>query len=428
MTYTSRRPEPYIQSYCKECSQPLEFLPAVGIKNTQVDVTCWSCHKASKYEIDASGKVKPKQIHRWSSKKGTDESPVSTEYYDILGVPSQATESEIKKAYRKLAIRFHPDKNLNDTTAEEQFKKISEAYQVLSDPILRKRYNEYGGETGIRPDGGFTDPQEFFKHTFGGERFVDIIGELSLGKDMKEMAEIYKDVDPKTLTPEQKLEIEEERKKFEKAKMADREARVQHLFTKLSNRLSLYTELNEVPEEARYAAFSNIVQIEAEDLKKENHGVDLLNMIGRTYYTKGNQYLSKGIAFGLGGVFHSMREKGYILSETMSTVRSVIDLQSNIKELQKAEDNGALTTDEKERLEAETSAKVLDTIWKGSKLEAESVLREVCDRVLTDSSVSKETLKSRATGLKIIGSIYQKVKTDVTPEDIPIPTSNSTYS
>jgi hypothetical protein len=63
----------------------------------------------------------------------------------------------------------------------------------------------------------------------------------------------------------------------------------------------------------------------------------------------------------------------------------------------------------------------LDAIWKGSKLEVESVLRDVCDRVLTDPTAPKETLKSRAIGLKIIGSIYQKVKTDVTPEDIPIP-------
>lgn len=67
----------------------------------------------------------------------------------------------------------------------------------------------------------------------------------------------------------------------------------------------------------------------------------------------------------------------------------------------------------------------MQAIWRGSKLEVESVLREVCDRVLTDPSVSRETLKNRAVGLKIIGTIYQKVKSDVTPEDIPIPISPS---
>ncbi|EIE90489.1 hypothetical protein RO3G_15200 [Rhizopus delemar RA 99-880] len=287
-----------------------------------------------------------------------------------------------------MAIKYHPDKNLNNQEAEEKFKKISEAYQVLSDPVLRKRYNEFGEENGIRPDGGFeiVDPEEFFKQSFGGDRFVDIIGELSMGKDMKEAMEIYGDVDPKSLTPEQKLEKEEQRKNFEKIKIANREARVQQLSAKLINKLSLYTELNDIPEEARHAAFSNIIQIEAEDLKQESHGVELLNTIGHTYFTKGNQYLGKGVAFGLGGMFHTMKEKSYILSETVGTIRSV-----------------------------------LDAIWKGSKLEVESVLRDVCDRVLTDPTAPKETLKSRAVGLKIIGSIYQKVKTDVTPEDIPIP-------
>lgn len=56
-------------------------------------------------------------------------------------------------------------------------------------------------------------------------------------------------------------------------------------------------------------------------------------------------------------------------------------------------------------------------------MEVESVLREVCDRVLTDPTVPRETLKSRAIGLRIIGTIYMKVKADVTPEDIPIPTT-----
>lgn len=69
--------------------------------------------------------------------------------------------------------------------------------------------------------------------------------------------------------------------------------------------------------------------------------------------------------------------------------------------------------------------KGLQAIWRGSKLEVESVLREVCDRVLTDPTVSRETLKNRAIGLKIIGTIYQRVKSDVTPQDIPIPITPS---
>jgi len=58
---------------------------------------------------------------------------MSTEYYDILGIQKDASTSDIKKAYRKLAMKYHPDKNPDDSAAEEKFKEISESYEVLSD-------------------------------------------------------------------------------------------------------------------------------------------------------------------------------------------------------------------------------------------------------------------------------------------------------
>jgi curved DNA-binding protein CbpA len=79
---------------------------------------------------------------------------VDTTYYDALGVPPTATELEIKKAYRKLAIVTHPDKNPGDETAHERFQAIGEAYQVLSNVDLRKRYDAHGKEEAI-PDHGF---------------------------------------------------------------------------------------------------------------------------------------------------------------------------------------------------------------------------------------------------------------------------------
>ena len=66
------------------------------------------------------------------------------EYYQILGVAKTASADEIKKAYRKLALKFHPDKNQGDKEAEEKFKEISEAYAVLSDPEKRKQYDTFG--------------------------------------------------------------------------------------------------------------------------------------------------------------------------------------------------------------------------------------------------------------------------------------------
>lgn len=67
------------------------------------------------------------------------------DYYKILGIPSGANEDEIKKAYRKMALKYHPDKN-KEPNAEEKFKEIAEAYDVLSDPKKRSLYDQYGEE------------------------------------------------------------------------------------------------------------------------------------------------------------------------------------------------------------------------------------------------------------------------------------------
>jgi len=114
---------------------------------------------------------------------------VDTEYYEALDVKPDATEIEIKKAYRKAAIRLHPDKNPDDPTAHEKFQAVGEAYQVLSDPDLRKQYDKLGKE-GAKPDSGFEDPSEFFTMIFGGEAFQDWIGEISLMKDLTRSMEI----------------------------------------------------------------------------------------------------------------------------------------------------------------------------------------------------------------------------------------------
>ncbi len=66
------------------------------------------------------------------------------DYYDILGVPKSASADELKKAYRKLAIKYHPDKNPGDKEAEEKFKEAAEAYDVLSNPEKKSRYDQFG--------------------------------------------------------------------------------------------------------------------------------------------------------------------------------------------------------------------------------------------------------------------------------------------
>jgi len=105
------------------------------------------------------------------------------DYYAVLGLEKGVSEEEIKKAYRRLAVKYHPDKNPGDKAAEENFKELGEAYEVLNDPQKRAAYDQYGHAAfdrrtgGFSRGGGFHDPFEVFREVFGGGSiFEDLFG------------------------------------------------------------------------------------------------------------------------------------------------------------------------------------------------------------------------------------------------------------
>ena len=105
------------------------------------------------------------------------------DYYAVLGLEKGVSEEEIKKAYRRLAVKFHPDKNPGDKVAEENFKELGEAYEVLNDAQKRAAYDQYGHAAfdrraaGFGRAGGFHDPFEVFREVFGGGSiFEDLFG------------------------------------------------------------------------------------------------------------------------------------------------------------------------------------------------------------------------------------------------------------
>jgi len=133
---------------------------------------------------------------------------MAKDYYETLGIAKTASADEIKKAYRKLAVKYHPDKNPGDKAAEEKFKEVSKAYEVLSDDKKRKQYDQFGPDLfertggqgyGAPPGGGpggfsssnfnfsgFSDPRDIFSQVFGsgggGFSFDDLLGGMRNGR------------------------------------------------------------------------------------------------------------------------------------------------------------------------------------------------------------------------------------------------------
>ena len=104
------------------------------------------------------------------------------DYYEVLGVAKNVEKADLKKAYRRMAMKYHPDRNPDNSEAEEKFKEVKEAYEVLTDDNKRTRYDQFG-HAGVDPSmggGGGGNPGDVFGDVFG-DIFGDIFGGRSRG-------------------------------------------------------------------------------------------------------------------------------------------------------------------------------------------------------------------------------------------------------
>ena len=113
------------------------------------------------------------------------------DYYEVLGVNRDSSDEEIKKSYRKLAMKFHPDRNPDSKDAEEKFKEAKEAYEVLSEPEKRRAYDAYG-HAGVNPQMGGMGGQG--PEGFGGfaEAFGDIFSDIFGGNQVRGRASVLR--------------------------------------------------------------------------------------------------------------------------------------------------------------------------------------------------------------------------------------------
>ncbi|POW12519.1 hypothetical protein PSHT_08070, partial [Puccinia striiformis] len=430
-------------------------------------------------------------------------------YYELLGVRGDATDIDLKvsllpfpdsykiqriKAYRKAAIRWHPDKNPGDEEAQKKFVSIGEAYQILSDP--QAFYNKNGkrehGQAGQMP---MEDPGKLFETMFGGEKFRDWIGEISLGKDIgkafetnttEEERETMKaewsakqqansathhptatqhDLDtsvapssPKNTTPDlrrspsltpgsgiqpspanattsttlasssshppastapptstttpavkpkQTPEQKAEAEKYEKQRKEDTINRVNDLTKNLLERIRPLVEAAKPgePGDPETERFTNGIKMEAEDLKLESFGVELLRLIGTVYFTKASTYIKLHRSkspfanfLGLPGFYENTKQKGKMIKEAWGMLTR----------------EGELPEEEMEKLNKDLVGKLLLISWKGTRFESGAILRQVADNVLSKDSptVTDETIMNRAKALLLIGLIFKEVQPD----------------
>ncbi|PPQ69778.1 hypothetical protein CVT25_009762 [Psilocybe cyanescens] len=474
--------------------------------------------------------------------------PVETEYYDLLGAPVDADDTMLKKGYRKQAMKYHPDKNPS-ADAEEKFKEIryealyrtapididhivlsilSKAYQVLSDPNLRAVYDK-NGKNMVDKEGpiNIDDAAGFFANVFGGERFHDYIGEISIMKDMtsvattmmtdEEKAEIEKQMNsgnpnipgpstptvssapnpapsapaphfPSTLsaasaappvvsdvhvdgsvpvakpapapaagatassptngsqivahgispqpTPSvtstaaekeaekreaarRKAEQREKLREHEKARRKAMEARVAMLTKKMIERIRPFVEAKDPgdKDDPESAAFAERMRREAEDLKLESFGVELLHTIGSVYMMKASSFMKSKKFLGIPGFFSRLKEKGTLAKDVWGVIGSALSVRDLMLEMEKAQAKGDVGEEELRALEMDVTGKIMLASWRGARLEVIQVLREVIENVLKEPGQPEAVLVNRAKALLITGAIFKSAVPDESDEE-----------
>uniref|UniRef100_A0A7S4K3P7 J domain-containing protein n=1 Tax=Odontella aurita TaxID=265563 RepID=A0A7S4K3P7_9STRA len=295
-----------------------------------------------------------------------------TEYYDVLGVPTDADESKIKRAYYIKARKWHPDKNPSDE-AKEKFQAIGEAYQVLSDPKLRAAYDKEGKEglsgdkTELSPEQ--LDPSLIFTFLFGSDAFEDILGRLQVVTQT-----MAGNPEETGIAKKQLMELERRR--------------VLRLALKLRERIQSYVDGNKEGAKAEWSTL-------AEKLVEVRYGEEILHTVGKTY-----RVVAKECVGSWGEGMEAKMEQHEMKTDAAKAA---------MMGAQKMQDTGDGDNDQ--------LPNYIELMWNVTVIDISSTLHEVVQKVLNDKSVEKDTRKKRAEAVEELGSIFENQKSKKMDKD-----------
>ncbi|EDO06514.1 DnaJ-containing family protein X-domain [Babesia bovis T2Bo] len=292
--------------------------------------------------------------------------------YNRLGVESSASKAEIKQAYYKLALRYHPDKNPNDAEANLKFQEISEAYQILYDDESRRIYDAHGVTEQIK----FSSDEMcmVFILFFGADALEDYVGLFEILKNIVNTASHVKDVES-----------------IKKPFMVEQKYRVVNLAKKLAERLDTHVSDGVV---------DSVLTLEIQEFCNDYTRSHMVESIGWVYQNCGEYFVAEATSFwGLGTAYSNIQSATRSVSHAMSMARSAYNIATFMKQN---------VGDENNKPSADNVLGTLKHLTSFILYEIERTIKLVVPKCCKDTDVSAEQRLERAKNLISLGRLMQE--------------------
>ena len=382
-----------------------------------------------------------------------------TQYYEILKVETTASSAQIKKSYYELARKLHPDKNPDDPDAHIKFQKVGEAYQVLSDPELRKKYDSRGKD-GLG-DIPVVDASAFFAALFGSDQMEMFVGKLQMAVMAEGGSDLTRD-ETRILQDRRVVRLAINLAAILDGYAAAPRTTTTTTATTTDDKTTNEKEEEKLREKAALEKFEAQMKPIAQSLANASHGPKMLKQIGFVYEKQAEQVLTDPVAgfgtwadLGVRSNLAAMEQNTNRTKTQFSAMKAAFGAFGTVKKIAEEEESYMKEEEEQQQQQqhqgkseksdgegdgksaedkAQTKKKpplteaeimqrraqhqkdvmphILEALWNVSALDIESTLRSVCDKVCHDKSVKKEVRKKRCEALSVLGKIFQTTEAD----------------